>query len=53
LGKELFIEGYLARLTYRSLYKMHEYALHGGRRTFLASLIRRLSRGAEPEVKLH
>jgi NADH dehydrogenase len=53
LGKELFIEGYLARLMYRSLYKMHEYALHGGGRTFLSALGRHLSRGAEPEVKLH
>ncbi|HZB94032.1 MAG TPA: NAD(P)/FAD-dependent oxidoreductase [Stellaceae bacterium] len=53
VGKDLFIEGYLARLAYRSLYKLHEYALHGGGRTFRASLVRRLSRGAEPEVKLH
>ena len=29
LGKGLFIEGALARLMYRSLYKMHETALHG------------------------
>ena len=29
LGKGLFIEGVLARLMYRSLYKMHETALHG------------------------
>ena len=29
LGKGLFIEGALARLMYRSLYKMHEMALHG------------------------
>jgi len=36
-----------------SLYKMHEYARHGGGKTFLGSLGRRLARGAEPEVKLH
>jgi NADH dehydrogenase len=53
VGKNLFIEGYFARLMYRSLYKMHEYALHGGGKTFLGSLGRRLARGAEPEVKLH
>jgi NADH dehydrogenase len=53
-GKNLFIEGLFARLMYRSLYKMHEYALHGGGRRFLlGSLARRLSRGAEPAVKLH
>ena len=53
VGKNLFIEGYFARLMYRSLYKMHEYALHGGGKTFLGALARQLSRGAEPEVKLH
>ena len=53
VGRSFFIEGYLARLMYRSLYQMHQYALHGGGRTFLATLARGLSRGAEPEVKLH
>jgi NADH dehydrogenase len=53
VGKSIFIEGYFARLMYRSLYKMHEYALHGGGKTFLGSLARGLSRGAEPQVKLH
>ena len=38
VGKNLFIEGYFARLMYRSLYKMHEYALHGGGKVFLGSL---------------
>jgi NADH:ubiquinone reductase (H+-translocating) len=52
-GESFFIEGYFARLMYRSLYKMHEYALHGGGRTFLSALARGLTRGAEPEVKLH
>jgi NADH dehydrogenase len=53
VGKSLFIEGYFARLMYRSLYKMHEYALQGGRKTFLGMLARGLSHRAEPEVKLH
>jgi NADH:quinone reductase (non-electrogenic) len=53
VGKNLFIEGYFARLMYRMLYKMHEYALHGGAKTLLGSLGRRLSRGADPAVKLH
>ena len=46
VGKNLFIEGYFARLMYRSLYKMHEYALHGASKTFLGALARGLSRGA-------
>jgi len=29
VGRSLLIEGYFARLMYVSLYKMHEYALHG------------------------
>ena len=29
MGRSLWIEGLFARLMYRSLYKMHEYALHG------------------------
>jgi NADH dehydrogenase len=53
VGKNLFIEGYFARLMYRSLYKMHEYALYGASKTFFGALIRGLSRGAEPAVKLH
>jgi NADH dehydrogenase len=53
VGKNIFIEGHLARLMYRSLYKMHEYALHGGGKVFLGSLARGLSRRAEPQVKLH
>ena len=36
VGKSMFIEGQFARLMYRSLYKMHEAALHGGGRTLLS-----------------
>jgi NADH:ubiquinone reductase (H+-translocating) len=53
VGRNLFIEGYFARLMYRSLYQMHEYALHGARRALIGALARQLSRGAEPAVKLH
>jgi NADH dehydrogenase len=54
LGKGLFIEGALARLMYRSLYKMHEMALHGFAKTLIGSLTRGLPRGrGEPRVKLH
>jgi NADH dehydrogenase len=53
VGKSMFIEGYFARIMYRSLYKMHEYALHGGRRLAMGTLARGLSRRADPKVKLH
>jgi NADH dehydrogenase len=52
-GRSLFIEGYFARLMYRSLYKMHEVALHGWSRVFLGTLARLLARRTEPHVKLH
>lgn len=54
IGKGLFIEGALARLMYRSLYKMHEVALHGAAKTLIGALARGLShRRGEPKVKLH
>jgi NADH dehydrogenase len=52
-GKSMMIEGYFARLMYRSLYKMHEQALHGTARTTLTSIARALTRRTEPRVKLH
>ena len=51
VGKGLFIEGYFARLMYRSLYKMHEAALHGRWRTLLG-LVSPYSK-PRPTVKLH
>jgi NADH dehydrogenase len=53
VGKSLMVEGYFARLMYRSLYKMHQRALHGVAKTALASLGRMLSQRTEPRVKLH
>ena len=52
-GRNLFVEGLFARLMYRSLYKMHEMALHGPGKVFLDTLSRMLTRRTEPVVKLH
>ena len=52
-GKNLFIEGILARLMYRSLYQMHQRALHGAPKTALDTTARFLTRGTSPRVKLH
>jgi NADH:ubiquinone reductase (H+-translocating) len=52
-GRSLFIEGHFARLMYRSLYKMHEIALHGWAKVGLETLSRALTRRTEPQVKLH
>ena len=51
IGRGVFIEGYFARLMYRSLYKMHEAALHGRARTLLG-LVAPAAR-PRPTVKLH
>jgi NADH:ubiquinone reductase (H+-translocating) len=53
VGRNLFIEGLFARLMYRSLYKMHEMALHGPGKVILDTLSRMLTRRTEPVVKLH
>jgi NADH dehydrogenase len=52
-GKGMLIEGYVARLMYRSLYKMHETALHGPLKVSLDTVARLLTRRTEPHVKLH
>ncbi len=51
--KSMMIEGWFAMIMYRSLYKMHEYALHGFAKVTLDTLARILTRRTEPHVKLH
>jgi NADH dehydrogenase len=53
VGGNLWIEGYFARMMYLSLYKMHEYALHGFWKVALDTLARLITRRTEPHVKLH
>jgi len=53
VGRSLFVEGYFARLMYVSLYKMHEYALHGFVKVALDTAVRLINRRTEPQVKLH
>jgi NADH dehydrogenase len=52
-GHSLFIEGFFARLMYRSLYKMHEKAVYGSGKLLSNTLARLLMRYGEPAVKLH
>jgi NADH dehydrogenase len=49
----VMIEGWFASIMYRSLYKMHEYALHGFTKVALDTLARLITRRTEPHVKLH
>ncbi len=53
LGRSMFIEGYLARMMYRSLYAMHQAALHGNGSTLWRMLTNYIARRPEPGVKLH
>jgi NADH dehydrogenase len=53
VGGSLFIEGLFARMMYKSLYKMHELALHGPANVALGTLARTITRRTEPVVKLH
>jgi NADH dehydrogenase len=49
----VMIEGLLARLTYLSLYKKHQLALHGFVWVALTTLINLLRLRTEPRLKLH
>jgi NADH:quinone reductase (non-electrogenic) len=53
VGGNLFIEGWFAGLMYRSLYKMHQLALHGPTKVALDTMARVITRRTEPVVKLH
>jgi NADH dehydrogenase len=53
VGRSLFIEGYFARMMYRSLYAMHLAALHGRGSTLWQMIVNNLSRRTAPSVKLH
>ncbi|HTZ78490.1 MAG TPA: NAD(P)/FAD-dependent oxidoreductase [Stellaceae bacterium] len=53
IGGSIMVEGLFARFMYVSLYKMHEYALHGFSKVALDTLARMITRRTEPQVKLH
>jgi NADH dehydrogenase len=52
-GRNLWIEGWFARMMYLSLYKMHELALHGFWKVTLDTAARVITRRTETHVKLH
>jgi NADH dehydrogenase len=53
VGRSMFIEGLFARIMYRSLYKMHEAALHGGPSVLWRTVVSTISQRPTPSVKLH
>ncbi|MFP3925272.1 NAD(P)/FAD-dependent oxidoreductase [Pseudomonas sp. W5-36] len=53
LTGSVMLEGWLARMFYVSLYRMHQMALYGMFRTLMLMLGSRIGRGTEPRMKLH
>ncbi|MGX5220791.1 NAD(P)/FAD-dependent oxidoreductase [Pseudomonas segetis] len=53
LTGSVMLEGWLARMFYVSLYRMHQMALYGFFRTALLMLSDRIGRSTEPRLKLH
>jgi NADH:ubiquinone reductase (H+-translocating) len=49
----VMLEGWLARMFYISLYRMHQMALYGLFKTMMLMLSSRIGRGTEPRMKLH
>ncbi|GAA5126807.1 NAD(P)/FAD-dependent oxidoreductase [Alloalcanivorax gelatiniphagus] len=52
-GGNFFVEGWLARIMYVSLYRMHQAALYGWPRTLLLLAAGRFSKLVRPRLKLH
>jgi NADH dehydrogenase len=52
-SKGMFLEGWLARKCYASLYRMHQLSIHGVTRTALGWLVDKLNRYLKPRMKLH
>ena len=49
----VMLEGWLARMFYISLYRMHQMALYGTFKTLMLMLGSRIGKGTEPRMKLH
>lgn len=52
-ARSLFIEGRLAKLFYASLYRMHQFAIHGAVKTGMTVVVDGLNRFLKPRMKLH
>lgn len=53
LTGNIWLEGWIARLVYRGLYRMHQRALFGTLRTVLVAVADFLTRPTRPRTKLH
>jgi len=53
LTGSVMIEGFMARMVYLSLYKLHQFALFGFYRTMMLSISHLFRASVHPEIKLH
>lgn len=53
MGGNMFIDGLIAGMMYKSLYQMHQLALHGLTKTVLDFTSHLLRKATEPHIKLH
>ena len=49
----MFIEGWIAKLVYISLYRMHQMAIHGVFKTVALWFAEKIMRIVRPKMKLH
>lgn len=53
LTSSVMVEGFVARMVYLSLYKLHQFALFGFFRTMMLSIAHLFKASVHPEIKLH
>ena len=49
----VFVEGFIARMVYLSLYRLHQRSIHGSLSTLLIMLGDRIYKATRADVKLH
>ncbi len=49
----MFIEGRIARFVYLSLYRMHQFAIHGWAKALMVILAEKVGKVVRPKMKLH
>lgn len=49
----MFVEGWLARLVYISLYRMHQIAIHGWFKACIVMLTQKIGKSTKPKMKFH
>ena len=53
VGGRMFVEGWLARIAYQSLYRMHLVAIHGWIRGVALIVVGHVNQIVRPKLKLH